>query len=597
MIVKMKKFTFVLYHLDYEAFLDDLQKLGLVHLIKAKMAQSDSIKANRDLIDEYAEAMKFMTKLAPQDATVITTNLLPKMLLRQVNDARTKKDSLLRKKESLSRQLSELIPWGHFDPSTIAKLKSEGIDTAFYVCSRSQFKQDWKSKYPTTVIAEEAGLIYFVVLYQSDTKPAIDADAFMLPSYTLRDLEQEMKSLLEEIQSIDQYMLDYAKTTADIFGTEIKRLSSELEFEEAIITADREAEDHVIVLSGWIPKEKESSLIQFLNEEQVIYFAFEPTENDDVPVLLKNSAFAKLYEPIAKLFMLPKYNDLDLTPFFAPFFMLFFGFCNADIGYGIILIIFAQLLKRKIKDEGTKSYMNLITLFGISTIVMGWAMGSFFAFDLKENAIIGGSIPIRDTNQIFNFALILGVIQILFGILVNAGKQMQQSGFRYGLASIGTFLFLLSAVIMGSTVMGANPGVLALYAKYPMYLGLALVFLFNSPGKNIIINILSGIWLMYNILTGFFGDLLSYIRLFALGVSSAILGIVVNAMAEQFSGIPVLGPVLFLVFMVFGHTLNLALGALSGFVHPLRLTFVEFYKNAGFTGPGPQYKPFGKHNQ
>ena len=206
-------------------------------------------------------------------------------------------------------------------------------------------------------------------------------------------------------------------------------------------------------------------------------------------------------------------------------------------------------------------------------------------------------LPIRETEQIFNFALILGVIQILFGILINAGKLMRQSGVKHGIASIGTFLFLLSAVIMGSKVMGANPGVLAAYAVYPMYLGLAMVFLFNTPGKNIIINILSGIWIMYNVLTGFFGDLLSYIRLFALGVSSAILGIVVNAMADQFSGIPIIGPVIFLVFMIFGHTLNLALGALSGFVHPLRLTFVEFYKNAGFNGPGPNYKPFGKINQ
>lgn len=124
--------------------------------------------------------------------------------------------------------------------------------------------------------------------------------------------------------------------------------------------------------------------------------------------------------------------------------------------------------------------------------------------------------------------------------------------------------------------------------------GLAMIFLFNSPKKNILINLGMGVWTLYNLVTGFFGDILSYIRLFALGVSSTILGIVVNAMAQQLAAVPVVGWLLFLVFMVLGHGLNLALGALAGFVHPMRLTFVEFYKNAGFEGPGLEYRPFGK---
>jgi len=115
----------------------------------------------------------------------------------------------------------------------------------------------------------------------------------------------------------------------------------------------------------------------------------------------------------------------------------------------------------------------------------------------------------------------------------------------------------------------------------------------NKPGKNPIINVLGGIWLLYNVITVFFGDILSYIRLFALGVSSAILGFVINSIGGQMSGIPVLGPILFVLFMIVGHALNIALGALSGFVHPMRLTFVEFFKNADFQGPGMEYKPFG----
>jgi V/A-type H+-transporting ATPase subunit I len=201
---------------------------------------------------------------------------------------------------------------------------------------------------------------------------------------------------------------------------------------------------------------------------------------------------------------------------------------------------------------------------------------------------------IKNTNQIFNFALLLGVIQILWGIIINSMKQMRQSGIKGGIATLGTFLFILSLSITGSTMMGANPGKILNYTKYVTYVSLFMIFFFNSPGKNIFINVASGLWLMYNLVTGFFGDLLSYIRLFALGVSGAILGIVVNSMAKQFSAIPVIGPVIFLFFMIAGHGLNIALSSLGAFVHPLRLTFVEFYKNAGFNGPGLEYKPFGK---
>jgi len=292
--------------------------------------------------------------------------------------------------------------------------------------------------------------------------------------------------------------------------------------------------------------------------------------------------------------MLPHYNDLDLTPFFAPFYLMFFGFCSGDLGYGIVLFLLGFLLKKKTKEASVIPFLNLIQLLGLGTVVMGFVMGSVFAFDLKTIPWIAKAILIKDTNQIFNFALLLGVIQILWGIIINSVKQMRQSGVKGGIATLGTFIFLLSLALTGSTLMGANPGNILNYTKYASYIGLFLIFFFNSPGKNLFINFASGLWLMYNLVTGFFGDLLSYIRLFALGVSSAILGIVVNSMAKQFSSIPIIGPVVFLLFMFAGHGLNIALSSLGAFVHPLRLTFVEFYKNAGFNGPGLEFKPFGK---
>jgi V/A-type H+-transporting ATPase subunit I len=204
-------------------------------------------------------------------------------------------------------------------------------------------------------------------------------------------------------------------------------------------------------------------------------------------------------------------------------------------------------------------------------------------------------ILIKSTEQIFNFALLLGVIQIITGKILNAVKQMMQSGFMHGIATFGITLFVLCLAITGSTMLGAKPGNILKYTPYGMYFGLFLIFFFNSPGKNILFNLANGIWVMYGVVTGFFGDLLSYIRLFALGVSGGILGLVINDMSHQFLAIPIVGPVLFLALMLGGHSLNIALSGLGAFVHPMRLTFVEFFNNSGFSGPGIAYKPFGKH--
>ncbi len=421
----------------------------------------------------------------------------------------------------------------------------------------------------------------------------MDADEFVWHNITLNELNLQKKEIQEKINDINDFFFQYSAAATEIFEEEILKLSHFYEYEEATLQAIPEVESHIMLLQGWIPKRLEKNLLSFLTERDIIHIAEDPKPAEVVPVSLRNNAFAQKFEVISKMYMLPYYQELDLTPFFAPFYMMFFGICSGDTGYGIILFLIGFLLKLKFKNPALKIYFTLLQFLGLGAVIMGFVMGSFFAVDLKQVEWLEPSILIKNPNQIFNFALILGVIQILWGVLLNAVKQIKLDGVKNGLASLGTLVFLLCLVIVGSEIMGANPGVLKNYAKYGIYLGLFFIFFFNSPGKSIIMNFANGFWLIFNIVTGFFGDILSYIRLFALGVSSGILGIVVNTMAKQFGAVPIIGPVIFILFIVLGHGLNIALSSLGAVVHPLRLTFVEFFKNAGFTGPGPEYKPFG----
>lgn len=593
MIEKMMKYSFVLYHLDYNNFLTRLQDLGMVHLVRSCEDKSPELVQNRDLMTEYAEVVKYLTKLN-STSPKISINLPTKALLNKINGAREERESLVRHEETLKKNIRELLPWNHFDYELVRRIKESGIGIDFHYCLKNHFKPEWEQQYAISVIGERSGLLYFVVLYTGDS-PALEADTFSFHQHTLQEFETDQTETLSKIKDIDEYLQNVAPAALEAFETEIRRLGSEYDYVDATLQGVSEADAHLRILSGWIPASKEAALKQFILAENVIHFSSPAQISDDPPVSLKNGWFARLFEPISKMYMLPKYGEFDLTPFLAPFFMLFFGFCNADIGYGIAIIAIALFMRWKSKNDTVKGFMSLILLFGIASVIMGFVVGSLMGYDLKELPGIGEKILIRNNDQIFNFALLLGVIQILFGIGISAVKKMHQSGFVHGLTPIGTFLFIGALSFFGAAQLGTDISAVAPYLKYPMWGGLALILLFNQPGKNPIINILGGFWLLYNIVTGFFGDILSYIRLFALGVSSAILGFVVNSIGAQMSGTPVIGPIIFIVFMLFGHGLNLALGGLSGFVHPMRLTFVEFFKNAAFEGPGTPYKPFAKH--
>ncbi len=597
MIERMLKYTFLLHHSDYLDFLTELQKLGMVHILKSTSDKSDKLVQTHHDIEAYTNALKFLRKWVTDTSEAKATSLTASGMLKQLNEMHLEKERLHLQYNVLAKEIADLEPWGDFDYNLLKGLENSGLQLDLYYCTKHHFKPEWLEQYTIQEINSAGHLIYFALLHKKEEPVQIDAESFKLPPKTLSELRKQEITIGENLKAIDAFYRETSPAAIELFTAELEKLSHAYEFEEANLQSVPEADNQVMILQGWIPKRLEENLLNFLQTGSVVYFSVKARVEDNPPILLRNNWFARIFEPIGKMFMLPFYNELDLTPFLAPFYMLFFGFCSGDAGYGVILFLLGWFLKKKIKNPDTRPFLTLIQTLGIGTVIMGFVMGNFFAFDMKNVSFLNPMIPIRDTNQIFNFALLLGVIQIVVGKILNAVKRMMQFGFVHGLAQLGLTIFVLSLAVQGSTMLGANPGSLLKFTPYGMYLGLGMVLLLNTPGKNIFLNIANGLWIMYGAVTGFFGDLLSYIRLFALGVSSGILGFVINTMAAQFGVIPIIGPVLYILFMIGGHGLNIALSSLGAFVHPMRLTFVEFFNNAGFSGPGIAYKPFGKQNQ
>ncbi len=610
MIERMRRYTFVLHHADCGAFLAELQGLGMVHLIRSTEEKSEAVVRTGERIAKFAAAVKFLKPYLAAAKTggggeVVRNDAdggsgareagrEPEEVLAGIDRDREERDKLMRRRESLVREIAALEPWGHFRPEDVRRLTEGGVAVEFYTCAGNRFKEEWRENHAVEVIRQEAGMVHFVLFRKIEDIVRIDADPFTFPPQTLAEKERELREVERRLEGIEHSFGEIAACATALFQEEIGRLAGRYAYEDALLQAVPEADDRVRIVRGWIPARLEARLLEHLGRTNVVHIGEDPGEEDRPPVLLRNGWFARQFEPISRMFMLPHYREFDLTPFFAPFFMMFFGFCNADISYGIVLVALGALLKARVKDPAARGMFTLVQIFGAAAALMGWLTGTVLGYDLKAVAGIGELVLLRSPEQLFNIALLLGAIQILFGVAIRTAKLIRQKGLPHGVSSFGAFLLLLGLAVVGSSLLGVETGTLGALAKYPMMAGLALVLLFNAPGKSVLINIGKGLWGLYNLVTGFFGDILSYIRLFALGVSSTILGIVVNAMGRDLGAVPYVGWLLFLVFMIFGHALNLALGSLGGFVHPMRLTFVEFYKNAGFDGPGLEYRPFGK---
>jgi V/A-type H+-transporting ATPase subunit I len=388
-----------------------------------------------------------------------------------------------------------------------------------------------------------------------------------------------------------------------------KQWSTSIAFDKvALVDTERVADDKLMVLQGWVPEESEAEVEAWLSKQGSYYEIRKPNKDDVVPVLFRNNAFTKMYEVLTKMYGMPNFTDFDPTPIVAPFFSLFFAFCMGDAGYGLVLILLGFLLKKKL-GKSMAGMMNLVITLGIFTTIIGALLGTFFGISLIQsdlpqnlkNFIIAGNVELFGStyDKQMILALGIGVVHISIAMTVKAINSTVFNGFKESLSAWGWWLVVVGGAIIGTlTFLSVIPSEISTWAFIIVGgLGAIGIYLLNNLRRNVFMNIGAGLWDTYNMASGLMGDILSYIRLFALCLAGGMLGQTFNNLAYMVvdgqTGIgAVLGWIGFGLIIIFGHTLNIAMCCLSAFVHPLRLTFVEYFKNAGYEGKGVEYKPF-----
>jgi len=665
MITKLKKYSFLVYHREHKEFLNLLREAGVVHIIEK--AKSDRETVSGELTSElkrHDNAIKFINKRitdAAVDSKSTSHSRDSQSVIDQVESLALEIEELKSRIEVLKNEAAKIVPWEDYDSSSIKRLRENGYAISLFTCPTKNFLEEWNKKFSIIEINEFRGKTYFAVVHKPEELIDIDADQEKINDKSAPQLYLEIDSALKSIAEAEALIVASAQDWLEIIKQGRLNLLNSIEYSAAEAKSVVEAEGRLIVLQGWVPEEAESKLNETLGNADHYFFETEPDEGENVPVQLRNNNFSTLFEPISKLFALPDYHEMDLTPFFAPFFMLFFGFCLGDAGYGLLFIAIGFLLYKRV-PVGMRPFLTLAKYLGVATVIFGLIGGTFFGMNLidsgytitdtsiaemraekvpgtvidnlgelkgerfqtrKEyltavselsdeetvtrhrNAILRSAEGdfsllksfrhlMQDSISMFYLAVILGALQIIFGMVVKIINITIHKGFKYSLSTVGWVLLFITVIIFKG---GESAGIIDPEAVKPVFYGLmgisgVLIFFLNDLSLNIFFRVGSGVWDTYNVATGVFGDLLSYIRLFALGISSAILGFVFNDISSQFLSIPYVGWLFFILMLVVGHSINIFMAVLGGFIHPMRLTFVEFYKNAGFKGGGKEYKPF-----
>ena len=581
MITQMKKYTFLVFHREYEAFLEQLREAGVVHVTEKAVGMAEDEQLQQ-LLTETDKTRKLIAQGAPDQ-------LLQEKAALEQRIAATKKEA------------DKMAVWGDFSAERIEDLKKAGYTLRYFTCSKKSFQEEWG-----IVVAEQGGTVYFVQVNNDGEVPEACQEQ-QLNAKSSADLMKDVEGLTGLLVAQNARIELWAKENIPALEAKLVELKQQVDWQRVTLNTDSEADGSLKILEGFCPADQAPALNELLEKQEVYYQEEDPAVEDSTPIKLRNNRFTRLFESLTGMYGWPNYNEYDPTPILAPFFLLFFAMCMGDCGYGIMLIIIGLLIaKKKLNIAMFEGLGPIITVLGVGTMVVGFFLGTFMGMDLYaaewvpdalKSVIIKGNVEVAGMSYDIQMvlALCIGVFHICLAMVVKAICSTQQLGFKENIANWSWTLLIVGGLIVSILGMTVLPQEVFKWTIIAVAVVSALgIYVFNTPGRNPLINIGSGLWDTYNMATGILGDVLSYIRLYALGLAGGKLGEAFNTLGDMVLGDSIVSWIPFVLIFAMGHVLNLAMSALGAFVHPLRLTFVEYFKNAGYEGKGVLYQPFKK---
>ena len=583
MIEKMTKYSFILLNRENEGFLEKLSELGVM----------DITRSTKPIDERSAEMLAGADSLGRRISLLENENWM--------HDEQYA--ALINEKEEAERAFAERKPWGECDREKIAGLEKNGILFHYYIIPEKKYDPQWEEQSAASVVCRKDGKVWLVVATPEGQEPDIPFKESARPTSTLAEEEMRINGLTAAIAQREEVLND-ERENLPALKAEFASRKHELDLYWAKATGTHAAENHLVVYEGFAPTESDKSLEAELDKSGAFWFREAAVTEDNPPIKLKNNKFVKMFEVLTDMYGRPDYNEFDPTPYISIFFLLFFAMCMGDAGYGLLLIIGGILLR---KVDSFKDMAPLITTLGVATFLVGIVMHTFFGVDIAalpwipswlKAVMITGTIGGFEAQMVLSLAI--GIVHLCLAMVVKTVYATRNQGFLGSLGVWGWTLLIVGGVILAAVgMLKVIPAGIMKWIVIALGVVSALgIFLFNDIHRNPLKNIGSGLWETYNTVTGLLGDVLSYLRLYALGLAGGMLGKAFNDIAAMTLGDGGFGFgwLAFVLILVIGHALNLAMCCLGAFVHPLRLNFLEFFKNSAYDGKGRKYQPLGNND-
>jgi len=640
-IIDMKKVLLVGMQSEKEKILRELQAMGNVEIVEIEDIQESEIEESSNLITQsendgllaqveaqLAEidfALNFIGKHNKEKKGLFTQR--PEVDIDKLNQVLIRREEILEiagRCRDLGDRINELRTQETRQLNIIAQMKPwEALDIPFEdlkdtaytrviagTIDKGQAERFEKAIYSDLAfpiylerLGEDGNNTYYFILYHKLWENEISEkfNEFGFSKGNFSGLQGTPLKIIQEChENLDGINKEYENIEQEAAGMVKYRDELELLYDALSIEKDRRLAaqklfemGHSFVLKGWIPAESTEIFEKSLSRITSNYYVeFEdPAPDEEFPVALRNSALVEPFETVTNLYSLPNCREIDPNKFMAPFYAMFFGIMLGDAAYGLILALVAYLATRKMKLRGEAGKLaRLMVLCGISTIIWGALLGGWFG-DLGTQLGIPTILfnPMEEPIKMLILCFSLGVLHVFAGMAVKAYIDIRQGNILNAVLDQGLwFVFYIGLILLG---IGAAIGYdWLLQVGKIMAIGgaIGLILTQGRDKKNIIAKFFSGVLSLYNV-TGFLSDVLSYSRLFALGLTTGVVGMVVNMLGGML-GTSWISWIFMAIIFAFGHLFNVAINVLGSFVHSSRLQYIEFYGKF-YEGGGKAFKP------
>lgn len=577
MIVKMKRLTLLCIASARDAALRSLQDMGVVHVTNLRPPDSRALETSRNHLAYIKRALETMPPKTTAKPSGIPADVAVSLVWTMLQEKKDIEDALA----DLRQEQLRVAPFGSFDPGMITGLRKHGVFIKLYVASSGAEVTPPQGAVIREINRDKTG-VYLAVLAREDL--SLNQQEFRLPDRSLKEIENQIAEYELRLQDCENSLRNH-EGDHEAVAVLRDQLEDAVHFLEARDGMGNAAP--IAYLRGYLPEEKSEQIFEAAKREGWGVQIEEPGPDEEVPTLIRNPAWIRPVQAVLKgINVIPGYRETDMSAAFLIFFSLFFAILIGDAGYGLLFLVLTRYFRNKYRNAPAEPF-SLLTLTSVCTIIWGVITGTYFGVTAIPPLLEGVRIDwLNDTQNMMSLCFLIGAVHLTLAHIWNAVRITPSPQAIAQLGWIGmtwTMYFIAHMLVLDRALPG--------WVTWVASISGVLILLFMTPVNKLKEEWFQHIMFPLNIVSNFV-DVVSYLRLYAVGFASLAVAQAFNSMALDGGVSGILSGFGAALILFAGHALNIVLGAMGILVHGVRLNTLEFSSHLGVQWTGHPYEPF-----